>query len=453
MKIQFKSNILLLSGFFIIISIFGGFVFLFEDTYSNDDFFKLLEVNAKKVAKLKILETEDLKEGLVTDLEEEFPKETNYIFKLLDTTNFSKEAKVTGLPEDFFSELKSNNTNQFVSNKYFTKGIVFVRDNIKYIIISSAENYMLLHQRKYLVKTLIISVLAASLIAIIISIYLSKVVFLPITRIANKVKQINLENLHLRLEQKGENDELDSLTKTFNDLLNRMETAFNTQNNFISNASHELRTPLTAIIGEADVTLSKLRTVDEYIDTIKIILEEAENLDKKTQALLFLAQTGFNGKTLKMGKVRMDQLLWDVKVTVEKINPKNKMVLDMSLLPENPMKLKVNGNDQLLHQALSNIILNGCKYSNFKPVQVSLNSKDPYIYITIKDEGIGIPDADMPFIYDPFFRGSNTSNFEGFGIGLPLTRNILNIHGGELQITSFANKGTTVIIKLPIGNF
>jgi signal transduction histidine kinase len=236
-------------------------------------------------------------------------------------------------------------------------------------------------------------------------------------------------------------------------MLIRMETSFNTQNNFISNASHELRTPLTAIIGEADVALTKVRDVEEYIETIKVILEEAENLDKKTQALLFLAQTGFNGKTIKFDKVRMDQLLWDVKVTTEKINPKSKIVIDMSLLPENPMKLKVNGNNQLLHLAVSNIILNACKYSKFETVNVSLGSIDTYILLVVKDSGIGIPESEIEHIYDPFFRASNTQNFEGYGIGLPLTRNIIHMHGGELLVNSIQNIGTTVQIKLPIGQF
>jgi signal transduction histidine kinase len=257
----------------------------------------------------------------------------------------------------------------------------------------------------------------------------------------------------LRLERKGEKDELDELSKTFNNLLNRIETSFNTQNNFISNASHELRTPLTAIIGEADVNLTKIRTTEEYIETIKVILEEAENLDKKTQALLFLAQTGFNGKNIKFDKVRMDQLLWDVKLTTEKINPKSRIVIDMSTLPENPLKLKVNGNNQLLHLAMSNIILNACKYSKYEPVNISLGSTDSQILVVVKDSGIGIPEKEMDYIYDPFFRASNTQNFEGFGVGLPLTRNIIKMHGGELLVSSIQNVGTTVRIKLPIGQF
>ena len=233
-------------------------------------------------------------------------------------------------------------------------------------------------------------------------------------------------------------------------MLDRIETSFETQNNFISNASHELRTPLTAIIGVADVVLTKPRTNEEYVETLKIILQEADKLDNKTKALLFLAQTGFNGKVQKFDKVRIDQLLWDVKENLESLNPKSKIYLDMDLLPENPMKLKVNGNTQLLHLALSNIISNGCKYSNFEMVTVSIGASDDFVYIVIKDNGIGIPENEIKYIYDPFFRATNTKNFEGYGIGLPLTRNIIRMHKGTLLVTSIENKGTTVQITLPI---
>src|SRR5690606_9054919 len=107
----------------------------------------------------------------------------------------------------------------------------------------------------------------------------SKYLFGPLRSITNQVKEISSENLHLRLDTAYKNDELNDLAKTFNDMLDRIETSFETQNNFISNASHELRTPLTAIIGEADVSLSKLRKPDAYIESIKIILDEAEKLD------------------------------------------------------------------------------------------------------------------------------------------------------------------------------
>ena len=268
-----------------------------------------------------------------------------------------------------------------------------------------------------------------------------------------KVKDISSENLHLRLEGQYKSLELTELALTFNNVLDRLETSFETQNNFISNASHELRTPLTAIIGEADVTLSKLRKPEEYIETLQVILDEAEKLDQKTKALLFLAQTGYSNNLPVSGKVRIDQLLYDVKETIEKLNKKNKLHIDLSMLPENPLKLRVHGNEQLLHLAFTNIISNGCKYSNFQTVNVSIGATNTHVIVFIKDQGIGIPANEIDFIYDPFFRASNTKNYEGYGIGMPLSRNIIRVHGGQMIVNSVENKGTTVQIKLPIGYF
>lgn len=236
-------------------------------------------------------------------------------------------------------------------------------------------------------------------------------------------------------------------------MLDRLETSFETQNNFISNASHELSTPLTTIIGEADVTLVKERTTAEYIDALTVIQKEAERLEKITKSLLFLAQTGLTGKVQKFEKVRADQLLWDVKSTIDKINPKNKVQLNLSLMPDNPEQLKIQGNEQLLHLAISNLINNACKYSNNQTVIVSIGTAGDKVIIVIKDLGIGIPENELKYIYDPFFRASNTREYEGYGIGLPLTRNIVRLHKGELIVNSKINEGTTVQISFPIGDF
>jgi signal transduction histidine kinase len=117
------------------------------------------------------------------------------------------------------------------------------------------------------------------------------------------------------------------------------------------------------------------------------------------------------------------------------------------------VKLKVKGNEQLLHLALSNIISNACKYSNNNVVNVSIGASDQNVFVIVKDNGIGIPDNELKYIYDPFFRASNTLKYEGYGIGLPLTRNIIRLHNGEIIVSSIVGQGTTVQINLPIGKF
>jgi signal transduction histidine kinase len=126
------------------------------------------------------------------------------------------------------------------------------------------------------------------------------------------------------------------------------------------------------------------------------------------------------------------------------------VLIDSSFFPEDPRKLNIKGNRQLLHLAIANIFSNACKYSHNQPVTVSVGAGNDSVVIIIKDQGVGIPAAEMPFIYDPFFRASNTHYFEGYGIGLPLSRNIIRLHNGQLHVASVVNSGTTVQIRIPV---
>lgn len=455
MKLQIKTMLILLTAFLTIIVLFSGFVYLSVSKYSYEDFYKLLEIRAVTTAKVELDQEGGSKEmiALRNEFFEKLPQEKDHYYRISPGESFTDEAKALGVPISFFNEVVKEGKSEYNKNGMFYKGIRYKSKQGEYVVVASAQNYFELHHSAYLRRTLVFAIIAAFIFSALISLYFSRYVFRPLHKITNRVKEISSENLHLRLDDNNSNDELSDLTGTFNNMLDRIETSFETQNNFISNASHELRTPLTAIIGEADVTLSKVRTIPEYIETIKVILDEAETLDRKTKALLFLAQTGFNGKNQKFDKLRIDQLLWDVKETIEKINPSSRVHIDMSLLPENPVKLKVNGNEQLLHLALSNIISNACKYSNNKVVDVSIGASDQNVFIIIKDHGIGIPDKELKYIYDPFFRASNTLKYEGYGIGLPLTRNIIRLHSGEIIVSSIVGQGTTVQINLPVGKF
>ncbi len=457
MKIQIKTMLILLTAFLTIILLFSGFVYLSVSNYSYEDFYKLLEIRAVTAAKVELDQDEGAARADIKDLRNEFfeklPQEQDRFFRISPGESFEEEAKAVGIPVSFFNNVLQDGKAEYSKNGMFYKGIRYKSKQSEYVVVASAQNYFELHHSAYLRRTLVFAIIAAFLFSALIALYFSRYVFRPLRKITERVQEISSENLHLRLDQNKSNDELAELTRTFNNMLDRIETSFETQNNFVSNASHELRTPLTAIIGEADVTLSKVRKTEEYIETITVILDEAEKLDRKTKALLFLAQTGFNGKSQKFDKVRVDQLLWDVKETIEKINPRSNIHIDMSLLPENPAKLKVKGNEQLLHLALSNIISNACKYSDYRVVHVSIGASDQNVFIIIKDQGIGIPDAELKYIYDPFFRASNTLKYEGYGIGLPLTRNIIRIHNGEIIVSSIMQQGTTVQINLPVGQY
>lgn len=431
-------------------------VYYFIIQYSFTDFYKRLEIRGVVTAK-SYLDQEEASQAVLQEVREmhleKLPEEREYFLKIEEGKGFEKESEELNIPIDFFKKVLKNGEATFRKENTFYAGIQYQGKTGSYIVIVSADNYYNIQLLRNLRNIFLTAIFIVSIFAFTIAFIFSNQVFNPVKKITDRVKEISSQSLHLRLKSAKVNDEMSELEETFNNMLDRLETSFETQNNFISNASHELSTPLTTIIGEADVTLAKERSMQEYIDSLGIIQKEAERLDKITKSLLFLAQTGLTDKVQKFSKVRTDQLLWDVKETVDKINPKNKVQLNLSLMPDNPEQLKIEGNEQLLHLALSNLINNACKYSNNQPVTVSIGTSGDKVIIVIKDSGIGIPASELKYIYDPFFRASNTKEYEGYGIGLPLTRNIVRLHKGELLVSSKLNEGTTVQITFPIRTF
>ncbi|HLP49921.1 MAG TPA: HAMP domain-containing sensor histidine kinase [Chitinophagales bacterium] len=444
--VLFVSNVL-------IVLLFGGAVYYFQNTYSYIDFYKRLETRATIAAKYNF-ETDRLNADAVMTIRnqhlERLSDEREYILSAAGNDTLIAQAERLGIPSDFVVQALADGKATLKSGETFYTGIKYLHNNQPYVVIVSADNYYTSHHLSFLRNVLLYGMFFIALLTTYLSWYFSRHVFDPIKRITGNVKQISTDNIHLRLSEVDNNSEVSELVSTFNDLLSRIETAFETQKNFVSNASHELGTPLTTIIGEADVALLKDRQPEEYQQALKKILSQAERLDQITKSLLFLARTGYSDKKPAFELLRTDELIWEVKQTLDRLNPANQVAIDSSLFPDDPYKLKVMGNRQLLHLALANILSNACKYSHNKPVTVSIAAGNNQVIIVVKDAGVGIPQEEIQFIYDPFFRASNTRLFEGYGIGLPLARNIIRLHHGTLQVTSVANGGTTVQINLPV---
>ncbi|MBP6619495.1 MAG: HAMP domain-containing histidine kinase [Leadbetterella sp.] len=452
MKTQNKIILLLSAILLSFIVVFGGFIYYTFTQYSYQDFHERLHIRAVTTAKIQL---EYHREGsylksFKAEYLEKLANEKDYIFALDTLTNLESLARSLDVSNGFLNDAIILKESYFNKNGVFYTGINYAVEGKKYLVIVSAENYYNTHHVVFLRQLLIGAFIISLLLVFFVSYWFSLKITKPLKEIMGDINKIGTDNLYVRLEGNNDNHELGSLIVTFNQMLDRLETSFEAQNNFVSNASHELRTPLTTIIAEADLSLSRKRESSRYEESLIVILAEAEKLNTKTQALLFLAQTGFKGKELHFETVRIDELLLECKQTIDKIHPNNHLALNFSTLPENPESLLITANQQLLLLAISNIISNGIKYSNNQPVIVKVESVFDVIKLTISDMGIGIPDKELPYIYDPFFRASNTSNFEGYGIGLPLARNIIRIHKGELSIFQNIPVGVVVEIRIPL---
>jgi len=451
MKTQLKIALMLIFTSLIMLLFFGGSIYYFLYNYSFEDFYKRLKTRATIAAQYTLdadkINAESFKIIRENHLEK-LDEEKEYFFVVNKDTSLSEIARLNKLPLSFLETVFSKGIGKLKRNETFYTGIKYVSNERVYLVIVSAKNYYATHHLLFMRNIILLGIVFLISIISYLSFYFSRHIFDPIKHITDKVKEISSEKMNLRIEERNNDNEISLLISTFNDLLNRLETAFEVQKNFISNASHEFGTPLTAIMGEAEVMLMKDRSIDEYKQSLESILHESERLNQITQTLLYLAETGYRNKAIETELTRTDELVWEAKKIIDKLNPNNNILIDTSLLPDNPKKLKVYGNKSLLLIAITNLLTNACKYSYNKPVTVSIASGDDQIIIVIKDKGIGIPKSEMPFIYDPFFRASNTRQFEGYGIGLPLCNNIIKIHKGQLNVFSTVDVGTTIEIKL-----
>jgi signal transduction histidine kinase len=433
----------------------GSSVYYYLSNYTYADFYKRLEARVSVAEKYQF-ESNQKDAQVLKNIRDEhlelLSDEKEYILYCPNTNAIKQLADSNSLPIDFLNIVSSQQFANFQKDDIFYYGKIRKSTEGFYFIIVSAKNYYNSHHLILLKKVLITGGIIVILIIIYFTYLFSLNFFNPIRKIITKVNSISTDNIHLRLDDNQNSVEINQLATTFNNLLNRIEIAIETNKNFISNASHEFGTPLTAIMGEADVALLKDRTPIEYQETLQKILKQSERLNKISQSLLFLAQIGYKENKLNFTIIRTDELIMQANEIMNQLIPKNNIKIDFDLLPENPKKLKVLGNKELLMLAMTNILTNACKYSSNKPVIVSLASTNNQILIIFKDQGIGIPESELPFIFDPFYRASNTAAYDGYGIGLPLTQNIIKIHKGELIISSVLHKGVTIQVKLPVAS-
>jgi len=436
----------------VIISLLSGFVWYFANEFAFEDFYKRLEARVNIAAGIKVQGGENTAgyAEMRNRYLERLPAEQEHLV-IADKAGKRLVNQQTDLPPSFFNKISRGQMARYRNGNKFYAGKYFRKENNGYIVIISARDPYGYQELKRLQKILIAGFFLSVGLSYFVGRNFSELTFKPIRALIKKAKGISAENLHQRLDPVKGTDEIAEISQTFNAMLDRLETAFETQNNFIGNASHELRTPLTIISGEAELAISKIGITDPELQKSLITIQsETERLGNILTSLLTLAQSGFDGQKQRWEEIRIDEVLWEVKSGIDMINPVNQVKLDLSGLPENFDNINLHGNLNLLKLAISNIVSNACKYSDNSIVDLALSVTAANIVITVKDRGIGIPEKELQHVFEPFFRASNTSRYKGYGVGLPLSLTIVRLHKGTISIKTNQESGTTISILLPL---
>jgi signal transduction histidine kinase len=355
-----------------------------------------------------------------------------------------------GLPVDknMLHGLDSNQRHYFRSGDKEAIAYRYAERNNDIFVVSAANDENGKQNLVHLRNILMLSFFWGIIVTLLAGYFFSGKLLMPIKKIANDVSEISVQNLARRISTGQVKDEWYGLAQTFNELLDQLQEGFELQRRFIANASHELSTPLTSISSQLEVTLENERTPDDYRNVIKSVYHDVSQMGKLTHTLLEFARASGNKGGLEINLIRIDEILLRLPAEVTKLNKEYSVILEFADLPENEERLLVFGNEALLLTAIKNIALNSCKYSENKQAIIWLTIEEGKIVISIKDNGIGIPEYEIENIFQPFYRLEENKGQIGFGLGLSMAQRIIKLHKGSLSVKSTVGEGTIFIIIL-----
>ena len=276
----------------------------------------------------------------------------------------------------------------------------------------------------------------------------------PLVAIADAARDIGGTNLAFRLATPGSNDELENLVATFNGMMERLEQSFNQVRQFSTDVSHELRTPLTVIRGHLEVALMTAKTPEQYQDSIHTALQDVEKLTRIVRALLQLSQAESGQLALQHQPVNLVALLEELREPFEMTGEDREIRIQINL----PAAAIVQGDRIQLERLITNLVINAIKYSSPGGlVTVTLQPSAAAVVLVVEDQGIGIPAADIPHIFDRFYRVRNREPQPdperdaetGLGLGLSFVAWIVKAHGGTIQVKSMVGQGSRFMVSLP----
>jgi signal transduction histidine kinase len=439
----------------------GGLIMLIASIaiyYSNanfrrNDFNSLLRSRAVSVARL-VLDSYEYNANLIlrsgTGYPNRLPEEKYMILNFNgDTLYVSDKLWKLKKIDDIIGQVKSDKEVVLTQDAYEVVGIPHITGSYKFVVIGAAiDKDGLLHMKK--LRMILIVVCLISLISFFIAgWFYSGRALKPISDVVSNVDDITITSLNLRVPEGNGTDEIGRLAKTFNKMLERLETSFAMQKNFIANASHELRTPLTSINGQIEVLMMKDQSADEYKSALGSVLEDIKSLIDLSNRLLLIARTSAEGPSSYSTKIRLDDIIWQAQEEIKKFNPS----FHINISPDNTVtdseQIIVTGDEYLLKTAVSNIIENACKYSSDNSVDIKFGSTDRWVKVEFEDKGIGISQEEIKKIFEPFYRGANAIPYPGTGIGLSLVNQIIKNHNGTVEISSKVGRGTKITLLLP----
>jgi signal transduction histidine kinase len=446
-------TVLFLSIVTILLLVFCVTIYFLSDVYRQSEFETRLKGEALTAATIVFNKEEvspDLLKILTRNQMTALSKENIVILNAQDKVIYQSGLKSNLYTPSKLEEIKRNEELFWEEGEVEKFGINIKNRGRDYLVIVSAvDKYGLSKQHNLAILLSFGSVLLIALSAII-GRFFAGGLLKPMQQMIKEIDAVNASYLSLRLSQRGNKDELGQLAQRFNEMLDRLQKAFHKQRAFVSHASHELRTPLTAITGQIQVSLLANDNMEELRTMAKSVLEDVNQLNILTNNLLELNSIDVDDIRIKISLINVVDLLLHAKAEVNQKYPDCRIILQIDdhedYLPE------IYANESLIFSAFINLIENAVKFAPDQTAHVKLLTLQDGLQIKFQNKIFSPVNLNIDVIFDPFIRGANSKNVKGHGVGLSLTKRIIDIHKGYLVVNLEESDFVEFILNLPKGN-
>ena len=310
-----------------------------------------------------------------------------------------------------------------------------------------------------LVDIIIVALGAGLVISVLLSMILAKALVTPITNLTHAAERVAGGDFDNKPES-GARDEIGTLTTTFNNMADQLENTLDTlrrsesmRREFVANVSHELRTPITSIRSYAETLSDNMGMMPEDMEKefLGVIVNESDRMTKIVQDLLTLSRFDAGSIEFKFEEFSFEKSVRDVynAMALEAQRCHHAFILDIKSDPG-----VIYGDRARLEQVIMNFVSNAIKYtSNGGRIVISAGKEDDVVWVSVRDNGIGIPKEDVDKVFERFYRVDKARSREsgGTGLGLSIASEIVNRHNGKIDLQSRIGKGTTITMSLPVG--
>ena len=314
------------------------------------------------------------------------------------------------------------------NNGYDILGLYYKYDGKDFYTFISAVDTYGNSKLRYLKFLFFGAFLISTTLVWLISFYLSKEALKPLDQLRRQMQEVTSKNLILRVHEPKQHDEIKALSRSFNQMLDRIDKAYKSQKDFTSNASHELRTPVARIAMQLENLIKGKDLESDVKTTLQSTLEDIHQLSDIITSLLLLSKIEDAPGSTAFERVRLDEIIFKTASRISRMHPDFKLQFDIENRTSNDLTLEVAGDETLLEIAILNLFLNAYSYSDNQIVKCVLTQDNFILQLAIINNGAVPVKTDTALLFNTFTRGKNVKNKPGSGIGLSIVQRILHYH-------------------------